>query len=99
MRWSIKSIAFLTTFLSSTSLADSYLKPLFVVYQMITAMKTLHLRGISLGDVSLNDVFVDQNYLVQLRPRVLENLRVISVSDFEKACGQLAFLASCFAQA
>ena len=55
---------------------------------MILAMKTLHQRGISVGDVSLNDVFVDQNYLVQLRPKVLENLSVISVSDFEKAGGQ-----------
>jgi len=58
---------------------------------MICALKLLHLRGVSVGDVSLNDVFVDENYLVQLRPQALENLRVINVSDFEKSSCKSTF--------
>ena len=71
--------------LQTSVYTDSYLKPLFLVYQILLASKSLHLRGVNLGDVSLHDIYIEDSYLLQLRPIVLENLRVINVSDFEKS--------------
>nr|CAD7452419.1 unnamed protein product [Timema tahoe] len=59
---------------SPALLGSSYMKPLFVIYQLIQAMRTMHDRGMVLGDITLGDVLITDNLWIQIIPHLEDNV-------------------------
>lgn len=59
---------------SPAILDKSYNKPLFVIYQLMQLTRTLHDRGLILGNISLNDIFVSDNLWLNVMPQIDENI-------------------------
>ncbi|EDV24057.1 uncharacterized protein TRIADDRAFT_57150 [Trichoplax adhaerens] len=51
---------------SPAMLTSSLSKPLFIVYQILNALHAYHCCGIGVGQFSLEDVLIDENYWVRL---------------------------------
>lgn len=49
-------------------------KPLFIIYQLWQLMKTLHDRGLLLGNIGLDDIFVTENLWLQVIPQIDLNI-------------------------
>lgn len=49
---------------------DPLFHPLFIVYQVLKAMRDLHARGLSVGDVDLRQVFIAEDSYVTLDPDI-----------------------------
>lgn len=52
----------------------SYNKPLFIIYQLLQLMKTLHDRGLLLGNIGLDDIFLTNNMWLQVIPQIDLNI-------------------------
>lgn len=59
---------------SPAILNQSYNKPLFIIYQLWQLMKTLHDRGLLLGNIDLDDIFVTENLWLQVIPQIDLNI-------------------------
>ncbi|XP_044733359.1 WD repeat-containing protein 81 [Chrysoperla carnea] len=59
---------------SPAILESSYTKPLFIIFQLLQALRTMHDRGLTIGDISLNDIHIDQNLWIQILPQIDSNL-------------------------
>lgn len=59
---------------SPAVLDQSHSKPLFLVYQLLQLMKTIHDRGLLLGNIGLDDIFVTDNLWLQVMPRLNFNV-------------------------
>lgn len=51
---------------SPAALSTSHGKPLFVVYQLLRLSRDLHDRGLALGEISLSDILVTDNFTIQV---------------------------------
>lgn len=61
------SISFFSCVLySPAALANSYSKPLFLVYQLLRLSRDIHDLGLVLGEITLNDVLLMDNLTVQV---------------------------------
>ncbi|KAM9319278.1 WD repeat-containing protein 81 [Gastrophryne carolinensis] len=57
---------------SPAKLANSHAKVLFILYNVLQAMKACHLAGLSSGSISLCNVAVDEKLCSQLRPNFVD---------------------------
>lgn len=51
---------------SPVALNTSHGKPLFVVYQLLRLSRDLHDRGLVLGEITLSDILVTENFTIQV---------------------------------
>lgn len=67
---------------SPAVLDKSYNKPLFIIYQLLQLVKTLHDRGLLLGSVSLDDIFITDNLWIQIIPQIDLNILQCAPENF-----------------
>ncbi|EFN81514.1 WD repeat-containing protein 81 [Harpegnathos saltator] len=59
---------------SPAALNISHGKPLFVVYQLLRLSRDLHDRGLALGEITLSDILVTENFTIQVLPKLSDNI-------------------------
>ncbi|XP_066986474.1 WD repeat-containing protein 81 isoform X1 [Macrobrachium rosenbergii] len=59
---------------SPARLNESAARPLFILYQILEAVRDTHDRGLHLGDVTLNHLFIDNALYLSLLPHIQDNL-------------------------
>lgn len=68
----------------------SHNKPLFIIYQLIQLMKTLHDRGLLFGNLGLDDIFVTDSLWIQVMPQIdLNILQRVTDDDYEASNGDM----------
>lgn len=67
---------------SPAILDKNYNKPLFIVYQLLNLLKSIHEKGLLLGEIGSNDIFMTENLLLHVIPRIESNLIAY---EFEEA--------------
>ncbi|XP_076275041.1 WD repeat domain 81 isoform X3 [Rhynchophorus ferrugineus] len=77
---------------SPAILDKCYSKPLFIIYQLINLLKSLHDRSLTLGDISLNDIYLTEDLWICVFPQVHSNIYTQDVSDSE---GKLPVFRDC----
>lgn len=55
-------------------LDKNYNKPMFVVYQLLNLLKSIHERGLLLGEIRASDIFLTESLLLHVIPRIESNL-------------------------
>ncbi|XP_008544193.1 WD repeat-containing protein 81 isoform X1 [Microplitis demolitor] len=59
---------------SPATLSTSYNKPLFLVYQLLHLSRYLHDSGLALGEITLSDILLMDNYTIQVLPKLDDNI-------------------------
>jgi WD repeat-containing protein 81 len=59
---------------SPAILDKSHNKPLFIVYQLLNLLKSIHEKGLLLGDIGSNDIYLSENLLIYVFPKIESNL-------------------------
>ena len=53
---------------------NSYLIPLFIVYQILIAFNNIHKKGLTIGDINLDNIVINDDYYVALKPNPMSNV-------------------------
>lgn len=67
---------------SPAILDKSFNKPLFIIYQLFHLMKTLHDRGLLLGNIDFDDIFITDDLWLQVIPQIDLNILQCAALDF-----------------
>ncbi|XP_060522170.1 WD repeat-containing protein 81 [Cylas formicarius] len=59
---------------SPAILDKCWTKPLFIIYQLLQLLKSFHDRSLTLGDISLNDIYLTENLWIHIFPQVSSNI-------------------------
>lgn len=59
---------------SPAILDKSYNKNMFIIYQLLNLQKSLHEKGLVVGDIDLGDVYLTENLLLRVIPKLDSNL-------------------------
>ncbi|XP_034939157.1 WD repeat-containing protein 81 [Chelonus insularis] len=59
---------------SPAALSTSYSKALFLVYQLLHLSRELHDSGLALGEITLSDILLMDNYTIQVLPKLDDNI-------------------------
>ncbi|XP_030764603.1 WD repeat-containing protein 81 [Sitophilus oryzae] len=68
---------------SPAILDKCYSKPLFIIYQLINLLKSLHDRSLTLGDITLNDIYFSEDLWIYVFPQITSNIYVQDLTNFE----------------
>lgn len=55
-------------------LEKSYNKNMFIIYQLINLQKSTYDKGLVIGDIDLNDIYLTENLLLRVIPKLESNL-------------------------
>lgn len=66
---------------SPAVLDQNYNKPLFIVYQLLNLLKAIHEKGLLLGEIGSNDIYLTENLLLHVIPRIESNLIQYEAND------------------
>lgn len=69
---------------SPSVLDHSNAKPLFIIYQLLQTLLTMHDRSLTIGDITLDDIYVTENLWIQIIPRMSSNLHIQDVLKTNK---------------
>ncbi|XP_050471214.1 WD repeat-containing protein 81 isoform X1 [Bombus huntii] len=61
---------------SPAALSMSHGKPLFLIYQLLQLSRDLHDRGLVLGEITLSDILLMDNFTIQVLPKVSDNIYI-----------------------
>jgi WD repeat-containing protein 81 len=59
---------------SPAILDKNYNKPMFLVYQLLNFLRSIHQKGLLLGEISANDIYLTENLMLHVIPRIESNL-------------------------
>ncbi|XP_012263057.1 WD repeat-containing protein 81 [Athalia rosae] len=59
---------------SPAALSSSHSKPLFIVYQLLRLLRDMHDRGLALGEITLRDILLTDNFTIQVLPKISDNV-------------------------
>ncbi|XP_018566395.1 WD repeat-containing protein 81 isoform X2 [Anoplophora glabripennis] len=68
---------------SPAILDKCYSKPLFIVFQLLNILKSLHDRSLTLGDVNLSDIYMTEDMWIYIFPQISSNIYVQNLPQFE----------------
>lgn len=66
---------------SPAVLDKNFNKPLFVLYQLLNLLKSIHEKGLLLGEIGANDIYLTENLLLHIIPRIESNLIQYEVNE------------------
>lgn len=69
---------------SPALLEKSYTKPLFIIYQLLNILKTLHERSLTLGEISLKDIYMTEDMWIYVFPQIKSNIFSEETPQLEK---------------
>lgn len=72
---------------SPAVLDHSNAKPLFIIYQLLQTLLTMHDRSLTIGDITLDDIYLTDNLWIHVVPRLASNLHVQQVLLADKSQG------------
>jgi WD repeat-containing protein 81 len=61
---------------SPAILSKCYAKPLFIIYQLLQLLKSMHDRSLTLGDISLSDIYLTEDMWIYVIPSISSNIYV-----------------------
>lgn len=61
---------------SPAVLEKCYTKPLFIIYQLLNVLKSLHNRSLTLGDITLSDIYLREDLWIMIFPQLKSNLYI-----------------------
>ncbi|XP_015184852.1 PREDICTED: WD repeat-containing protein 81 isoform X2 [Polistes dominula] len=66
---------------SPAALSTSHGKPLFLIYQLLRLSRDLHDLGLVLGEVTLSDILLMENFTIQVIPKLSDNIYLKPKAD------------------
>ncbi|KAG7210223.1 hypothetical protein KM043_011773 [Ampulex compressa] len=66
---------------SPAALTTSHGKPLFLTYQLLRLSRDLHDKGLALGEITLSDILLTDNFTIQVLPKLSDNVYLKPLSE------------------
>lgn len=69
---------------SPALLESNYGRRLFIIYQLLQIMKSMYNRGLYLGEIGLDDIYVTENLWIQVIPHLTFNINIVNPKDLQE---------------